>query len=107
MQFNDSVPTPLSSFTTPPSSGSEAPKHSKKKPKNKVNKEKNKRKKAEFKCAELKYKRKADKKLAAERQRSYELSCKLKFQRQLIHTLYPDLDKKLGELCGGEDLDES
>ena len=85
MQFNDSVPTPLSSFTTPPSSGSEAPKHSKKKPKKKVNKEKNKRKKAEFKCAELKYKRKADKKLAAERQRSYELSCKLKFQRQLIH----------------------
>ena len=107
MQLNDSVPTPLSSLTTLPSSGCEVPKQGKKNSKKKVNKEKNKRKKAESKCAELKYKRKADKKLAAERQRSYELSCKLKFQRQLIHALYPDLDKKLSEFCGGEDLDES
>ena len=47
MQLNDSVPTPLSSFTTLPSSGSEVPKHGKKKSKKKVNKEKNKRKKAD------------------------------------------------------------
>ena len=107
MQLNDSVPTPLSSFTTLPSSGSEVPKHGKKKSKKKVNKEKNKRKKAESKCAELKYKRKADKKLAAERQRSYELACELKFHRQLIHLLYPDLDRKLGECSGGENQNES
>ena len=102
--------SPLSDFPSHESSALSVNKkdhHKKKKAKKKVGKEKAKRKKAESKCAELKYKRKADKKLAAERQRSYELACELKFHRQLIHLLYPDLDRKLGECSGGENQNES
>ena len=51
--------------------------------------------------------REMEKKLDAERQRSHELTCELKFHRQLIHLLYPDLDRKLGECSGGENQNES
>lgn len=78
-----------------------------KKAKRKVGKEKAKRKKAESKCKKLKYKLETEKKLNAERQRSHELACELKFHRQLIHLLYPDLDRKLGECSGGENQNES
>lgn len=78
-----------------------------KKAKKKVRKEKAKRKKAESKCEKLKHELEMEKKLDAERQRSHELTCELKFHRQLIHLLYPDLDRKLGECSGGENQNES
>ena len=55
----------------------------------------------------LKHELEMEKKLDAERQRSHELTCELKFHRQLIHLLYPDLDRKLGECSGGENQNES
>lgn len=55
----------------------------------------------------MKYKRKAERALHAERERSYKLECELKYRRKLINFMYPDLDKKLGECFGGEDSDES
>lgn len=64
-------------------------------------------KKAESKCEKLKHELEMEKKLDAERQRSHELTCELKFHRQLIHLLYPDLDRKLGECSGGENQNES
>lgn len=110
MSINDYNPTPLASFPSLSPASSKSSEHDEKKwkkTKKKAKKEKEKRQEAEAKCEKLKYKRKAERALHAERERSYKLECELKYRRKLINFMYPDLDKKLGECFGGEDSDES